>query len=220
MEEATMSSPQIKGIVFNRNPTHLLYVRNNRKSIEKYLSKIANTRGLAEAATPRGVLRNREKINLALGGSPKQPPPEAFFAIATKQTWHSGARRSSHPPRRSSQSRQNKLGTRGLAEAATPRGVLRNRDKTNLALGGSPKQPPPKAFFALTTNTPCTSALRQSTPPPRRSSQSRQKNLAPPGLAKAATPRGVLRNRDKTTMPLGGSPKQPPPEAFFAIATK
>src|ERR1041385_3171321 len=101
------------------------------------------TRGLAEAATPRGVLRKRDCKKLALGGSPKQPPPEAFFANATLKNWHSGARQSSHPPRHSSLTRLYKIGPRGLAEAAAPLGVLRKRDSKKLALGGSPKQPHP-----------------------------------------------------------------------------
>src|SRR4051812_11657045 len=111
---------------------------------------------------------------MALGGSPQQPPPKVFFAIATLQNgtrglaaaaaprgvlrncgftkWHSGARPSSRPPRRSSQSQLYKM-----------------------ALGGSPQHPPPEAFFAIAT-------LQNGTR----------------GLAAAATPRGVLRNNNFT----------------------
>src|SRR4051812_38596596 len=112
---------------------------------------------------PRRSSQSRH-INLALGGLPKQPHPEAFFAVAT-----------------------HKLGTRGLAEAATPRGVLRNRDTyiwhsrarrsshpprrssqsrhINLALGGSPKQPPPEAFFAIATHKLGTRGLGEAATP-------------------------------------------------------
>src|SRR3954467_14745655 len=113
---------------------------------------------------------------LALGGSPKQTPLESSSAIAAKkETWHSGARQRPHPSSRPPQSRQKrKLGTRGLAKAATPRVVLCNRcqkrklgtqglakaapprvvlrnrgKKENLALGGSPKQPPLESSSAI-----------------------------------------------------------------------
>src|SRR3954464_3849023 len=156
---------------------------------------------------------------MELGGSPQQPPPEAFFANATLQKWHSGACRSSHPLRRSSQTRHYKNGTRGLAAATTPRGVLRKRDFTKMALGGLPQQPPPEAFFANTTLQKWHSGARRSNHPPRRSSQTRLYKNGTRGLAAADTPRGILRKRDFTKMALGGSPQQPPPEAFFANAT-
>src|ERR1041385_7592153 len=109
---------------------------------------------------------------MAVGGSPKQPPPEASSAIAAHQ-----------------------LGTRGLTEAATPRGVLRNRGtltwhsgarqsshpprrppqsrRINLALGGSSKQPPPEASSTIAAHQLGTRGGRQSSHPPRRPPQSR-----------------------------------------------
>src|SRR4051812_43108105 len=111
-----------------------------------------------------------------------------FFPIETYIHWHSGARRSCHPPRRSSQSRLIFIGTRGLAAAATPRGVLRNRDLYLLALGGSPQLPPPEAFFAIATYIHWHLGARRSCHPPRRSSQSRLIVIGTRGLAAAATP--------------------------------
>src|SRR3954469_2893511 len=83
------------------------------------------TRGLAAAATPRGVLRKRDYIlwhsgerrsshpphgssqtdltSVALWAPPQHPPPEPFFTKRDYSHWHSGAPRSSHPPRCSSQ---------------------------------------------------------------------------------------------------------------------
>src|SRR3954470_24997027 len=109
---------------------------------------------------------------MALGGSPKQLPP-----------------------RRSSQSGHIKLGTRGLAAAATP-----------------------EEIFAIVTHKTWHWGARRSSHPPRRSSQSRHIKLGTRGLAEGATPeaffaiaaykiwhsgasrssppRGVLRNRD------------------------
>src|ERR1041385_4779331 len=130
---------------------------------------------------------------MAVGGSPKQPPPEASSAIAAHQlgtwglaetatprgvlrnrgtsTWHSGARQSSHPPRRPPQSRH-----------------------INLALGGSPKQPPPKASSGIAAH-----------------------QLGTWGLAEAATPRGVLHNRGTLTWHSGARrsyhPPRRPPES-------
>src|SRR4051812_43108106 len=119
-----------------------------------------------------------------------------FFPIETYIHWHSGARRSCHPPRRSSQSRLIFIGTRGLAAAATPRGVLRNSDLYSLALGGSPQLPPPEAFFAIATYSNWHSGARRS-----------------------CHPRAVLRNHNLYSFALGGSPQPPPPEALFARVT-
>src|ERR1041385_5906322 len=92
------------------------------------------------------------------------------------------------PPSRPPQPRHIKLGTRGIAEAATPRVVLRNRGTLNLALWGSPKQPPPESSSATASNKPRPSGARQSTPPPSRPPQPRHIKLGNRGLADAATP--------------------------------
>src|SRR3954469_12552140 len=94
------------GIIIYYFPLEHIFKRNNRKNIENIFPKISliGTRGLAAAATPRGILRLRD---LKIG-------TRGLVAAAT--------------PRGVLRLRDLKIGTRGLVSAATPRGVLRLRD--------------------------------------------------------------------------------------------
>src|SRR3954469_14703640 len=120
-----------KGIRLQRNHSFfLLFVRDYRKNITKVLFlKYPWHSGARQSSHPSSrPPQSRQKSNLALGGSRKQPPLESSSAIAAKKaTLHSGARLSSHPSSRPPQSRQ----------------------KSHLALGGSPKQPPPESSSAI-----------------------------------------------------------------------
>src|SRR3954470_24403301 len=90
--------------------------------------------------------------------------------------WHSGARRSSPPPRGVLRNRDiNKTGTRGLAAAATPRGVLCNRDINKIGTRGLAAAATPRG------------ALRNRD----------INNIDPRGLTAAVAPRGSLRRSSK-----------------------